>query len=175
MNNALKLSCVCLIDFRMCILYGRKIKNAISGSFYVHKNKPDFCELFIIYGGKQFSIRGENDKGIMEDEKGVMVAKLRDNKGSFKDWLGKIFVPSPAMISLEKTPKPRRNILSSSSSINLESPSIQNQWEIYAQEVEEYFQHLLSLNNSDEDQSSQKSSIVELASPDLLADLNLVS
>ncbi|EXC35472.1 Putative U-box domain-containing protein 50 [Morus notabilis] len=122
-----------------------KIKTAISGSFYVHKNKPDFCALFIICGGKQLSIRGENNKGIMEDDQGVTVAKLRE-KGSFKDWLGKIFIPNPPQNSLERNP---RRVLSSSS-INLDSPSTQSQWESYAQEIEDYFQHLLSLNLDEE-------------------------
>uniref|UniRef100_A0A803PDY2 RING-type E3 ubiquitin transferase n=1 Tax=Cannabis sativa TaxID=3483 RepID=A0A803PDY2_CANSA len=117
-----------------------KIKNAISGSFYVHKNKPDFCELFIICGGKLLSIKGENKRGIMEDDQGVMVAKFRE-KGSFKDWLGKIFIP-PQPNSLEKNP---RRLLSSLS-INLDSPSSQTQWENCVEEIEEYYQHLLSLN-----------------------------
>ncbi|KAF4402175.1 hypothetical protein G4B88_017687 [Cannabis sativa] len=118
----------------------KKIKNAISGSFYVHKNKPDFCELFIICGGKLLSIKGENKRGIMEDDQGVMVAKFRE-KGSFKDWLGKIFIP-PQPNSLEKNP---RRLLSSLS-INLDSPSSQTQWENCVEEIEEYYQHLLSLN-----------------------------
>ncbi|EXC35473.1 Putative U-box domain-containing protein 50 [Morus notabilis] len=31
----------------------RKSKSAISGCFYIHQNKPEFCEFFIISGGKQ--------------------------------------------------------------------------------------------------------------------------
>ncbi|GMN34003.1 hypothetical protein TIFTF001_004463 [Ficus carica] len=144
-----------------------KIKNAISGSFYVHKNKPDFCDLFIICGGKQLSIRGsENNKGIMEDDQGITVARLRE-KGSFKDWLGKIFIPNPSS-SLERN---QRRILSSSA-INLDSPSTQSQWQNYAQEIEDYFQHLLSLYSDDEevcvqeDDSLQQSPRMESGTPE---------
>lgn len=153
----------------------RKIKTAISGSFYVQKNKPDFCELFIICGGKQLSIRGENNKGIMEDDQGVTVGKLRE-KGSFKDWLGKIFIPNPPLNSLERNP---RRVLSSSS-INLDLPSTQSQWESYAREIEDYFQHLLSLNLDEEacdkgDESFQQiSPRVESGTPEH-ADCDLVS
>ncbi|XP_062100446.1 putative U-box domain-containing protein 50 [Humulus lupulus] len=126
-----------------------KIKNAINGSFYVHKNKPDFCELFIICGGKLLSIKGENKRGIMEDDQGVMVAKLRE-KGSFKDWLGKIFIPTQPN-PLEKSP---RRLLSSLS-INLDSPSSQTQWENCVEEIEEYFQHLLSLNLDQEEEEKE--------------------
>ncbi|KAL5556567.1 hypothetical protein UlMin_038803 [Ulmus minor] len=143
-----------------------KIKNAISGAFYIHKNKPNFCELFIICGGKLLFLRGENNRGIMEDDQGVMVFKLRE-KGSFRDWLGKMFIPNPAS-SLDKTP---RRLLSSSSS--LDSPSSRNQWENYAHEIEEYFQHLLSLNLDEEvvdigqeNESFQLSPSMELATPE---------
>ncbi|PON32216.1 Tyrosine-protein kinase [Parasponia andersonii] len=143
-----------------------KIKNAISGSFYIHNNKPEFCELFIICGGKLLSIRGENNKGIMEDDQGVMVAKLRE-KGSFKDWLGKIFIPNSPN-SLEKNP---RRLLSSSS-INLDSPSSQTQWENYVQEIEDYFQHLLSLNLDEED-CDQETENFDQQSPNPIVELGM--
>ncbi|PON84733.1 Tyrosine-protein kinase [Trema orientale] len=76
----------------------RRTRTAISGCFYVYQHKPEFCEFFIISGGKQIPIR--------------------DDK--FSD-----LSPSPT---------------------NLDSPSSQNQWESYVEELENYFQHLLSLN-----------------------------
>lgn len=82
----------------------------------------------------------------MEDDQGVMVAKLRE-KASFKDWLGKIFIPTNPN-PLEKSP---RRLLSSLS-INLDSPSSQTQWENCVEEIEEYFQHLLSLNLDHEEE-----------------------
>ncbi|PON32215.1 Tyrosine-protein kinase [Parasponia andersonii] len=78
----------------------RRTRTAISGCFYVYQHKPEFCEFFIISGGKQIPIR--------------------DDKFS--------------------------DLLSSPSPTNLESPNLQNQWESYAEEIENYFQHLLSLN-----------------------------
>lgn len=110
----------------------------------------------------------------MEDDQGVTVAKLRE-KGSFRYWLGKIFIPNTPN-SLENTP---RRLLSSSS-INLDSPSSQTQWENYVQEIEDYFQHLLSLNLDEEecDQENENfgqqiSPVVEFGTPEH-ADSDLV-
>ncbi|GFS39547.1 U-box domain-containing protein kinase family protein [Actinidia rufa] len=55
-----------------------------SGLLYVHRHKPDFCELFMICGGKLVFMREENNEGIVEDEQGVMVVKFKE-KGSFRD------------------------------------------------------------------------------------------
>lgn len=111
-----------------------KSKGAISGLFYVHQHKPSLCELFIICGGKQVFLRGNNDEKIMEDDSGAMVAKMRD-KVTFKDWLDKMFS--------DKTNDYSQNRLSASpSSTNL----VQNQWEFYLQDIENYYQELLSLN-----------------------------
>lgn len=109
----------------------------------------------------------------MEDDQGVTVARLRE-KGSFKDWLGKIFIPNPSS-SLERN---QRRILSSSA-INLDSPSTQSQWQNYAQEIEDYFQHLLSLYLDDEevcvqeDDCLQQSPRMESGTPEH-ADCDLV-
>ncbi|XP_027360013.1 putative U-box domain-containing protein 50 [Abrus precatorius] len=111
-----------------------KSKGAISGLFYVHQHKPSFCELFIICGGKQVFLRGRNDEKIMEDDHGVMVAKMRD-KLTFKDWLDKLFI--------DKT-SDSQDRSASLSSTNLESHGNQNQWEFHAQEIENYYQELLS-------------------------------
>lgn len=123
----------------------RKIKSAISGSFYIQKNKPEFCELFIICGGKLVFLRGESNKGIMEDDQGVLVAKLRE-KPSFKGWLGKMFIENQAN-SLEIR-NPRRCL---SASTSMGSSSSQNQWES-VDYIESYFQQLLSLNLEEEEE-----------------------
>lgn len=112
-----------------------KSKGAISGLFYVHQHKPSFCELFIICGGKQVFLKGKNDEKIMEDDHGVMVARTRD-KITFKEWLDKLFN--------DKTNDSNDRSASSLSSTNLESPENQNQWEFYLQEIENYYQELLS-------------------------------
>ncbi|GAU23317.1 hypothetical protein TSUD_237710 [Trifolium subterraneum] len=91
-----------------------KSKGAISGLFYVHQHKPSLCELFIICGGKQVFLRGNNDEKIMEDDSGVMVAKMRD----------------------------KNRLSASPSTINL----VQNQWEFYLQDIENYYQELSSSN-----------------------------
>ncbi|KAJ7943737.1 Kinase family protein [Quillaja saponaria] len=137
-------------------------KGAISGSFYVHQNKPEFCELYIICGGKQVFLKGNNDEKIMEDDNGVMVAKLRD-KLSFRDWLGKMFlenlINSPGRSSRRLSP----------SSTNLGSPGSQNQWEFNLQEIENYFQELLSSNLIEEEGIEQDNDVLQISptEPDL--------
>ncbi|XP_054823196.1 putative U-box domain-containing protein 50 isoform X1 [Prosopis cineraria] len=120
-----------------------KSKGAISGLFYIHQHKPDFCELFILCGGKQVFMRGSrNDEKIMEDDNGFVVARMRD-KITFKDWLEKVLpegkVDSPA------DSRSRRGLAAS-----MESPGSQNQWEFYRQEIETYFQDLLSSNTNEQ-------------------------
>ncbi|KAL2349012.1 hypothetical protein Fmac_003012 [Flemingia macrophylla] len=116
-----------------------KSKGAISGLFYVHQHKPGFCELFIICGGKQVFLKGKNDEKIMEDDHGVMVARMRD-KVTFKEWLDKWFN--------DKT-NDSHGRSESLSSTNLESPGNQNQWEFYLQEIDNYYQELLSSNSEE--------------------------
>lgn len=72
----------------------------------------------------------------MEDDRGVMSARMRD-KVTFKDWLDKWFN--------DKT-NDSQDRSTSLSSTNLESPLNQNQWEFYLQEIEKYYQELLSSN-----------------------------
>ena len=123
----------------VCVCVYRKSRGAISGLFYIHQHKPEFCEMFILCGGKQVFMRGQHDEKIMEDDNGVVVAKMRD-KITFKDWIEKLL--------------PERNNLlvdsadcSSSSAIIESSVGSQNQWEIYHQEIETYYQILLSTSN----------------------------
>ncbi|CAK8537138.1 unnamed protein product [Lathyrus sativus] len=115
-----------------------KSKGAISGLFYVHQHKPSLCELFIICGGKQVSLRGNNDEKIMEDDSGVMVAKMKD-KVTFKDWLDKMFS--------DKISDYSQNRLSASPS---STSLVQNQWEFYLQDIENYYQELLLSSNLEE-------------------------
>lgn len=46
---------------------------------------------------------------------------------------------------------------SSPSAPNLDSPGFQNHWESYAEEIDNYFQHLLSLNLDEVDRCEQES------------------
>ncbi|PRQ48467.1 putative transferase, protein kinase RLK-Pelle-RLCK-IXb family [Rosa chinensis] len=122
-----------------------RIKSAVSGAFYIHHHKPDFCELFVICGGRLVFLRGENNKGIMEDDQGVIVAKLRE-KASFKGWLAKMFNDTSAT-----SPDTTSATSSDTTSANPNSPiSSQNNWECHVQEIENYFQHLLSLRLEEE-------------------------
>jgi hypothetical protein len=127
--------------FSCLVLYlHRKSKNTISQSFYIHQHKPDFCEFYIICGGKQVFLRGHNDEGTMEDDEGVMVANMRE-KASLRGWFGKKFADTPD-----------RNSRSSST---LQSQNSQNQWESHAQEIESYFQLLLSSDLDGDDPAQE--------------------
>lgn len=139
------------------------MKSAVSGSFYVHHHKPDFCELFVICGGRRVFLRGENSKGVIEDDQGVTVAKIRE-KSSFKAWLAKMFNENPAY-SLDTIPHPSLGF-----STNPYSSSSQNQRGNCVQELENYFQHLLSLKMDE----GVHNSPMELATPEH-ADSDMVS
>ena len=76
----------------------------------------------------------------MEDDEGVMVANMRE-KASLRGWLGKMFADTPD-----------RNSRSSST---LQSPNSQNQWESHAQEIESYFQQLLSSDLDGDDPAQE--------------------
>ncbi|BBH05808.1 U-box domain-containing protein kinase family protein [Prunus dulcis] len=149
-----------------------RIKSAVSGSFYVHHHKPDFCEFFVICGGRLVFLRGENNKGIMEDDQGVMVAKVRE-KGSLKSWLAKMFNENSAD-SLDKVSHPSLRF-----STNPNSPNSQNQWESCVQEIENYFQHLLSLKLDEEEDCGQGNDRVQISPMELArpehADLNMIA
>lgn len=130
----------------VCVIFlslYRKSKDAMNGLFYVHQHKPDFCELFIICGGKQVSPRVKNDEITMEDDSGVKVAKMRDYKTNFRDCIARIFC--------DKTIDSNQGCSSSSrSSTSSESQIDQNEWEFYIREIDNYFQELLSLNTDEE-------------------------
>ncbi|KAH0996046.1 hypothetical protein GBA52_019910 [Prunus armeniaca] len=113
-----------------------KAKTAIAVSFYIHEHKAESCDLFIICGGKEVFLRGENDQIIMEDDKGVMVAKLKD-KVSFKFFIEKMFLEN------------RRSPFASST--RKDSSSMQNHWQNCVQEIEMYYQKLCSNLDGEED------------------------
>ncbi|XP_020882339.1 putative U-box domain-containing protein 50 isoform X2 [Arabidopsis lyrata subsp. lyrata] len=99
-----------------------KSKSAISGSFYVYQNKPEFCELYIICGGKMVSLKRDNDV---------------NNNSNIRSWIGKMFHD------------PGRN-LDSSSGNNDDPTSSGSSWDKNLHEIEIYFEQLLSLNLEEE-------------------------
>ncbi|KAE8715774.1 AP2-like ethylene-responsive transcription factor AIL6-like isoform X1 [Hibiscus syriacus] len=110
-------------------------KSAISGAFYVHQYKPGFCELYVICGGKLVVLNENIDEGHMEDDRETMVAKIRE-RPSIRNLLGRIFSDGSPLIRRQKCPCPP----------STNQDSSKNRWENNVQELENYFQHLLSLN-----------------------------
>lgn len=113
-------------------------------------------------------LKGQNDEGIMKDDQGVVVGKMKD-KASFKDWIEKIFT-DPSAHSSKKNSR-----FSPTSSINLDTRNSQNQWETHVGEIESYFQLLASSdldedNNHDQDSNSPTESDM----PEEYTDSNLV-
>ncbi|XP_050205442.1 putative U-box domain-containing protein 50 [Mercurialis annua] len=103
-------------------------KNSISGSFYIHEHKPNFCEFFIICGGKLVFLRGENEDVIMEDDDQGLT-----KKGNIKSWFGKMLNDHNS------------SSIKNSHRLSVSSKS-QNQWENCAQEIQNYYENLLSSN-----------------------------
>lgn len=124
-----------------------KSKSALSAAFHVHRQKPSFCNLSVLCGGKQVFLREENNEGIIEDEQGFQIAKLRE-KISFRGWLGKMF---PENVN------GKNHCDSPSSSATTSSP---NQWDKYSDEIEHYFNQLLLTSNTKEDPESADDTLV---------------
>ncbi|KAJ0242036.1 putative U-box domain-containing protein 50 [Hirschfeldia incana] len=101
-----------------------KSKSAISGSFHIYQNKPDFCEFYIICGGKMVLLKRENDVN-----------------NNIRSWIGKMFHD------------PGRN-LDRSSNGNDDPTASESPWDKNLQEMEIYFQQLLSLNLEEEDEDN---------------------
>ncbi|VYS71499.1 unnamed protein product [Arabidopsis thaliana] len=99
-----------------------KSKSAISGSFYVYQNKPEFCEFYIICGGKMVSLKND----------------VNNNNSNIRSWIGKMFHD------------PGRN-LDRSSGYNDDPTASGSSWDKNLQEIENYFQQLLSLNLAEEE------------------------
>ncbi|KAJ4897188.1 U-box domain-containing protein kinase family protein [Raphanus sativus] len=102
-----------------------KSKSAISGSFHIYQNKPDFCEFYIICGGKMVLLKRENDV----------------NNNNIISWIGKMFHD------------PGRNLDRSSNS-NDDPTASGSPWDKNLQEMEIYFQQLLSLNLEEDDEDN---------------------
>ncbi|XP_074308532.1 putative U-box domain-containing protein 50 isoform X1 [Silene latifolia] len=119
-------------------------KSAISRSFYVQRNKPEYCELYILCSGKLVVIKDENEEGHIEDEQGVVMGKLKQ-KGSLKDWLGKMLHHSSSHGKSQICPSSR----ASTTTVDSDSPVSRNvnQWETYEHEIEEYLKELLGSNS----------------------------
>ncbi|KAH0745259.1 hypothetical protein KY285_006916 [Solanum tuberosum] len=113
-----------------------KSRSAISGSFFVHRQKPEYCELFIICGGKLVFLREGNNEGLIEDDKGIMVAKSRSMRQSFRDLVIKMFPENSSKLLKNQSD------LSSSSTTNVEF----DKWEKYKKEIDNYMCQLLSSN-----------------------------
>ncbi|KAL8167361.1 hypothetical protein V2J09_008860 [Rumex salicifolius] len=121
-------------------------KSAISGSFYLHRNKPDSCDVYILCGGKLLFTREENQnqqEQIEDEEQSEM-----KQKPNFKGWLGKV------LTSGKTTPFPSSSSTYSSSlpspsqpANNYEFPESKSQWKMCSQEIEDYFQQLLQEND----------------------------
>ncbi|XP_052191459.1 putative U-box domain-containing protein 50 [Diospyros lotus] len=119
-----------------------KCRCEINGLLYVYKHKPDFCELFIVRGGKLVFLREENNEGLIEDDQGAVIFSKSREKGSVRGWLGKM---------LAEAATNWKNLRSSpSSSQSNDSP---DQWENYVQEIENYFLQLSTPSNNDQEGS----------------------
>lgn len=153
-------------------------KSAISGSFYVHKNKPEFCELYIVCRGKLMVLKEETEvEGHLEDEQGVIMAKLK-NRGSWKGWFGKKLSSSNSHGHGKSPACP-----SSPASMDSNSTVSRNNWENYEQEIDDYYQELLSLRSKsnageerENDEEAAAENRVSLNSPteqDILSSIKL--
>lgn len=117
-----------------------KSRSAISGSFFVHRQKPEFCELFIICGGKLVFLREGNNEGLIEDDQGIMVANSRSMRQTFRDLVIKMFPENTSKL------KNQYDSSSSSSSTTTTNNGSFDQWEKYKEEIENFMCQLLSSN-----------------------------
>ncbi|KAI3798766.1 hypothetical protein L1987_34045 [Smallanthus sonchifolius] len=140
-----------------------KYNNQFSGLKHIQKKKPDFCELYLTSGGKLFYLKERNNEEIIEDDQGEMVAKLNKKRGSFKGFIGKLF------------PENAKNHQTSSSLTRTDSNA---NWEECAEEIEEYFNHLLDSHVDEESEIVQvESDYLENSrsiEPDMPKDLNSI-
>ncbi|CAH8374980.1 unnamed protein product [Eruca vesicaria subsp. sativa] len=120
-----------------------KSKSAISGSFHIYQNKPDFCEFYIICGGKM-----------------VMLKRESDVNNNIRSWIGKMFHDHG------------RNLDRSSNS-NDDPTASGSPWDKNLQEMEIYFQQLLSLNLEEEDVQEEDEDGGEEVALDVLQDMNV--
>ncbi|CAI9111437.1 OLC1v1011658C2 [Oldenlandia corymbosa var. corymbosa] len=117
-----------------------KWRNAANASFSLYHEKPDFCELFVIYEGKLVFLReGNNEALLIEDDQGMTVSKLTE-RPSFRGWIvGKLF-PENAR---EKNP-------CESASPAISTAASLDQWEKHSEELDKYFNELSSTSTANE-------------------------
>ncbi|XP_076909213.1 putative U-box domain-containing protein 50 [Bidens hawaiensis] len=135
----------------------QKNNNLFNGLKYIQRKKPDFCELYLVSGGKLFHLKERNNEEVIEDDQGEMVAKLDKKRGSFKGWIGKLFP---------------ENGKTNQSSSSLTSTNSVPSWEECVEKVEEYFNQLDSYVD-DEPEIVQASSDI-LIEPNIPKDLNSI-
>ncbi|KAL3527552.1 hypothetical protein ACH5RR_012208 [Cinchona calisaya] len=124
-----------------------KSKSATNASFYLHRQKPNFCELFVIFKGKLVFLRDENNEGFIEDDEGVIVAKRRE-RPSFRGWIGKFFPENASG---------KNHCDSPSSSAGNASP---DQWEKHIEEIEHYFNKLSSSAAKEGDREMENDAVI---------------
>lgn len=92
-------------------------------------------------------MREEHNEGFIEDDQGNLVAKV-GKRSSFKGWFGKMFQDNSG------TGKSRSPPCSPSQLTTIDSS---NQWEKYVEQIETYFNQLLSSNEDEQDGEEEKS------------------
>ncbi|XXG49135.1 hypothetical protein AAC387_Pa02g3401 [Persea americana] len=121
----------------------RKAKSGISGSFYVHKHKPDFCELSIICGGRLVSLRDASSEGCIDAEEFTVddMRKKMKEKGSLRGWIERILpnYGTSSVVSNSPRGSPHGQLREDS-----------EKWENCVEEIENYLQWL-SLNSPAKD------------------------
>ncbi|KAM7277080.1 hypothetical protein ACFE04_018946 [Oxalis oulophora] len=131
-------------------------KSRNSGSFKVHQQKPDFCELYISCGRNLLLRREENNGGSsMEEDKGVII--LRQNTESERD----VTKESAEIVGNSHN----------SSDSNMGSTEAENEWENHVGEMLTYFQHLMSLTLEGEKNDNLEISSTESNEP-IVADFD---
>ncbi|XP_047336266.1 putative U-box domain-containing protein 50 [Impatiens glandulifera] len=150
-----------------------KSKGAITDSLYIQRNKPDFCEMFIVFGGKLVFLREDNinySEGIsVEDENGIVIASKLKEKGSSSNSIMGLW---GKMLSA-RVAGDQKNVLDSPSSTAGKYSS--DEWDNCVHEIESYFGQLMSLNdnddNEDEDERSKdKECMMEISRPEIMID-----
>ncbi|XP_019185661.1 PREDICTED: putative U-box domain-containing protein 50 isoform X2 [Ipomoea nil] len=118
-----------------------KSRSALRGLFHIHNQKPDFCELFVVFGGKLVFLIEENGESVIKDEVGGVIGRAREKKKKkhgFKVLLERIMLPEIADKEKRSCDSP------SSSSSSSVSNGLADQWEKNQSEIELYLSQLSS-------------------------------
>lgn len=120
------------------LLLFRKSRSALSGLFHIHNQKPDFCELFVVFGGKLVFLIEENGESVIKDDLGVVIARAREKKKKhgFKVLLERM---------LPETADKEKKSCNSPSSSSM-SNGLTDQWEKNQNEIQLYLSQLSSPN-----------------------------